>query len=179
MKNFRASNVVLTLLCRMVYFTDLDRVNVCHAASGFGMEFHFSRTEIGLAFSAFAYLRLPLPGVPDRWVGQRLLRRPAHPGPAGGCARVDLRRVSRTSRPAPARRFATGRGVQSIRSPRWAFKCQANASSSRWGVPATIEPCEVRLPRAIARPTSLRSGFAGLVRISCRPMCARIRIPHR
>jgi MFS family permease len=55
MKIFRASNVVLTLLCLMYFITYLDRVNVSSAAAGFGPEFHLSKTEIGLVFSAFAY----------------------------------------------------------------------------------------------------------------------------
>jgi MFS family permease len=55
MKIFRASNVVLTLLCLMYFITYLDRVNVSSAAAGFGPEFNLSKTEIGLVFSAFAY----------------------------------------------------------------------------------------------------------------------------
>src|SRR5713226_3858179 len=42
-------------------------------------------------------------------------------------------------------------------------------------------PCSVRPPRAMARRTSLSSGFAGLVSVSVRPMrqqYARIRIPQ-
>jgi MFS family permease len=52
---FRASNVVLLLLCAMYFITYLDRVNVSTAADGFGKEFGLSKTQIGLAFSAFAY----------------------------------------------------------------------------------------------------------------------------
>ena len=55
MKIFRASNVVLALLCLMYFITYLDRVNVSTAAAGFGPEFKLSKTEIGLVFSAFAY----------------------------------------------------------------------------------------------------------------------------
>ena len=55
MKIFRASNVVLSLLCLMYFITYLDRVNVSTAAAGFGPEFKLSKTEIGLVFSAFAY----------------------------------------------------------------------------------------------------------------------------
>jgi MFS family permease len=54
-KFFRASNVVLLLLCAMYFITYLDRVNVSTAAAGFAKEFHLSKTEIGLVFSAFAY----------------------------------------------------------------------------------------------------------------------------
>jgi MFS transporter, ACS family, glucarate transporter len=52
---FRASNVVLLLLCAMYFITYLDRVNVSTAADGFGKEFGLSKTQIGLVFSAFAY----------------------------------------------------------------------------------------------------------------------------
>ena len=55
MKIFRASNIVLALLCLMYFITYLDRVNVSTAAAGFGPEFKLSKTEIGLVFSAFAY----------------------------------------------------------------------------------------------------------------------------
>jgi len=54
-KIFRASNVVLMLLCAMYFITYLDRVNVSTAAAGFSKEFGLSKTEIGLVFSAFAY----------------------------------------------------------------------------------------------------------------------------
>src|ERR1700712_5046811 len=54
-KIFRASNVVLLLLCLMCFITYLDRVNVSTAAAGFGEDFGLSKTQIGLVFSAFAY----------------------------------------------------------------------------------------------------------------------------
>ena len=55
MKLFRATNIVLVLLCLMYFITYLDRVNVSTAAAGFGPEFGLSKTQIGLVFSAFAY----------------------------------------------------------------------------------------------------------------------------
>src|SRR5882757_8602181 len=55
MKVFRASNVILLLLCLMYFITYLDRVNVSTAAAGFGKDFNLNKTEIGLVFSAFAY----------------------------------------------------------------------------------------------------------------------------
>jgi len=55
MKLFRATNVVLAMLCVMYFVTYLDRVNVSTAAAGFGNEFGLNKTEIGLVFSAFAY----------------------------------------------------------------------------------------------------------------------------
>ena len=70
MKLFRASNIVLTMLCLMYFITYLDRVNVSSAASGFGTEFHLSKTEIGLVFSAFAYPYL-LFQIVGGWVSDR------------------------------------------------------------------------------------------------------------
>jgi MFS family permease len=55
MKIFRATNVVITMLCLMYFITYLDRVNVSTAAAGFGPEFGLSKTQIGVVFSAFAY----------------------------------------------------------------------------------------------------------------------------
>jgi MFS family permease len=55
MKLFRATNVVLGMLCLMYFITYLDRVNVSTAAAGFGPDFGLSKTQIGLVFSAFAY----------------------------------------------------------------------------------------------------------------------------
>ena len=55
MKLFRATNVVLMLLCLMYFITYLDRVNVSTAAAGFGKDFNLNKTEIGFVFSAFAY----------------------------------------------------------------------------------------------------------------------------
>lgn len=55
MKLFRATNVVIAMLCAMYFITYLDRVNVSTAAAGFGPEFGLSKTQIGLVFSAFAY----------------------------------------------------------------------------------------------------------------------------
>ncbi len=55
MKRFRATSIVLLMLCIMYFITYLDRVNVSTAAAGFGQEFGLNKTEIGLVFSAFAY----------------------------------------------------------------------------------------------------------------------------
>src|ERR1700730_17296355 len=52
---FRATTIVLLMLCLMYLITYLDRVNVSTAAAGFGKEFNLSKTQIGLVFSAFAY----------------------------------------------------------------------------------------------------------------------------
>jgi MFS transporter, ACS family, glucarate transporter len=58
MKLFRPTGIVLVLLCLMYFITYIDRVNVSTAsvsALGFGKEFHLSKTQIGLVFSAFGY----------------------------------------------------------------------------------------------------------------------------
>jgi len=55
MRLFRASNIVLALLCGMYFITYLDRVNVSAASVGFGPQFNLNKTEVGLVFSAFAY----------------------------------------------------------------------------------------------------------------------------
>lgn len=52
---FRATTLVLVMLCLMYFLTYLDRVNVSSAASGFGAEYNLSKTQIGFVFSAFAY----------------------------------------------------------------------------------------------------------------------------
>src|SRR5262245_25048840 len=55
MKRLRVTHVVLFLLTLMYFITYLDRVNVSTSSAGFGKEFGFSKTQIGLVFSAFAY----------------------------------------------------------------------------------------------------------------------------
>jgi MFS family permease len=70
MKLFRASNLVLLLLCLMYFITYLDRVNVSTAAAGFGPEFGLSKTQIGLVFSAFAYPYLVFQVI-GGWVSDR------------------------------------------------------------------------------------------------------------
>jgi len=54
----RPTSLVLVMLSLMYLITYIDRVNVSTAsvgALGFGEEFHLSKTQIGLVFSAFAY----------------------------------------------------------------------------------------------------------------------------
>jgi len=61
---------VLLLLCLMYAITYMDRVNVSTAADGFARELHFSKTEIGAVFSAFAYPYLIFQ-VAGGWVSDR------------------------------------------------------------------------------------------------------------
>ena len=52
---FKATNIVLGLLCVMYFITYVDRVNVGTAASAIQAELHLSNTQLGLIFSGFAY----------------------------------------------------------------------------------------------------------------------------
>ena len=54
-KLFKATNVVLGLLCVMYFITYIDRVNVSTAASDIQKELSLSNTQLGFIFSAFAY----------------------------------------------------------------------------------------------------------------------------
>jgi len=69
-RHLRATTIVLILLCLMYLITYLDRVNVSSAAEGFGSDFHLSKTQIGLVFSAFAYPYL-LFQIAGGWLGDR------------------------------------------------------------------------------------------------------------
>ena len=73
MKLFRPTGIVLLMLCLMYLITYIDRVNVSTAsvgALGFGKEFHLSKTQIGLVFSAFAYPYLVFQVI-GGWVSDR------------------------------------------------------------------------------------------------------------
>src|SRR5258708_699237 len=52
---FKATHVVLAMLCIMYFITYIDRVNIGTAASEIQKELHLSNTQLGLVFSAFAY----------------------------------------------------------------------------------------------------------------------------
>jgi MFS family permease len=76
-KYFRASNIVLVLLCAMYFLTYLDRVNIGAAAAPIKAQFHLTNTQLGLVFSGFAYpyLCCQVVGglISDRWGGRRTL----------------------------------------------------------------------------------------------------------
>lgn len=76
-KYFRASNIVLLLLCAMYFLTYLDRVNIGAAAAPIKEQFHLTNTQLGLVFSGFAYpyLCCQVVGglISDRWGGRRTL----------------------------------------------------------------------------------------------------------
>jgi len=67
---FKATHVVLAMLCVMYFITYIDRVNIGTAASDIQKELHLSNTQLGLVFSAFAYPYL-LFQVIGGWVGDR------------------------------------------------------------------------------------------------------------
>jgi MFS family permease len=67
---FKATHVVLAMLCIMYFITYVDRVNIGTAASDIQKELGLSNTQLGLVFSAFAYPYL-LFQVIGGWVGDR------------------------------------------------------------------------------------------------------------
>ena len=67
---FKATHVVLAMLCIMYFITYIDRVNISTAASEIQKELRLSNTQLGFAFSAFAYPYL-LFQVIGGWVGDR------------------------------------------------------------------------------------------------------------
>ena len=67
---FKATHVVLAMLCVMYLITYVDRVNISTAASEIQKELGLSNTQLGLVFSAFAYPYL-LFQVIGGWVGDR------------------------------------------------------------------------------------------------------------
>ena len=68
---FKATHVVLAMLCVMYFITYVDRVNISTAASEIQNELGLSNTQLGLVFSAFAYPYL-LFQVTGGWIGDRL-----------------------------------------------------------------------------------------------------------
>ena len=67
---FKATHVVLALLCVMYFITYVDRVNIGTAAGPIQKELGLSNTQLGLIFSAFAYPYL-LFQVFGGWVGDK------------------------------------------------------------------------------------------------------------
>ncbi len=74
---FKASNVVLVLLCLMYFITYVDRTNISSAAGPIKDQFHLTNFQMGLAFSAFAYPYLVCQVVggliSDKWGARRTL----------------------------------------------------------------------------------------------------------
>jgi MFS family permease len=67
---FKATHVVLALLCVMYFITYVDRVNIGTAATAIQKELGLSNTQLGLVFSAFAYPYLVFQVI-GGWVGDR------------------------------------------------------------------------------------------------------------
>jgi MFS family permease len=67
---FKATHVVLAMLCVMYFITYVDRVNISTAASGIQKDLGLSNTQLGFVFSAFAYPYL-LFQVVGGWVGDQ------------------------------------------------------------------------------------------------------------
>ncbi len=66
----KATHFVLGMVCVMYFITYVDRVNIGTAASDIQKELGLSNTQLGFAFSAFAYPYL-LFQVAGGWVGDR------------------------------------------------------------------------------------------------------------
>src|SRR5271156_1359243 len=67
---FKATHVVLAMLCIMYFITYIDRVNVSTAASDIQSELGLSNAQLGFVFSAFAYPYLAFQVV-GGWVGDK------------------------------------------------------------------------------------------------------------
>ncbi|HXJ80248.1 MAG TPA: MFS transporter, partial [Candidatus Methylomirabilis sp.] len=70
LRRFGTTSIVLFLLCLMYGITYIDRVNIGTAASAIQKEFHLSNTQLGFAFSAFAYPYLLLQ-IWGGWIADR------------------------------------------------------------------------------------------------------------
>ena len=80
-KRFKATDIVLFLLCMMYFITNIDRVNIGTAAGAIQDEFNLSNVQLGLIFSAFAYPYLVFQVI-GGWVGDRF-------GPRRVCSYTD------------------------------------------------------------------------------------------
>src|SRR6516164_6581088 len=69
-KYLSATNTVLFLLCAVYLITYVDRVNISTAAGAMKGELHLNNTELGFAFSAFAYPYAVFQII-GGWVGDR------------------------------------------------------------------------------------------------------------
>ncbi len=52
----KASTLILLLICSIYFVVYVDRVNISVAAGDLRQEFHLTNSELGVAFSAYAYL---------------------------------------------------------------------------------------------------------------------------
>lgn len=70
-RRVKATNVVLLIICLMYLITYIDRVNIGTAAPAIQADLGLSATELGLAFSAFAY-PYAFFQIAGGWLGDRL-----------------------------------------------------------------------------------------------------------
>ena len=71
MRLFRASNIVLLIICLMYLVTYIDRVNIATAAPLLQKDLNIDATTLGLALSAFAY-PYAFFQIAGGWLGDRL-----------------------------------------------------------------------------------------------------------
>ncbi|WP_336492672.1 MFS transporter, partial [Methylobacterium nigriterrae] len=71
LSRFKATDRVLLIICLMYLITYIDRVNIGTAAPAMQKELGLSNTELGLAFSAFAY-PYAFFQIAGGWLGDRL-----------------------------------------------------------------------------------------------------------
>ena len=69
MRRFGVSNTVLLIICLMYLILYVDRVNISTAAPLIKADLGLSNTQLGLAFSAFAYPYAPRRRRPAWWEG--------------------------------------------------------------------------------------------------------------
>ena len=67
----KAPDIVLVIICLMYLVTYIDRVNIGTAASAMQTDLGLTNTQLGLAFSAFAYPYAFLQ-IAGGWLGDRL-----------------------------------------------------------------------------------------------------------
>ena len=75
---FKATHVVLAMLCVMYFITYVDRVNISTAASEIQKELGLTNTQLGLVFSAFSWTYTPFQ-LPGGWLVDRVHPRILYP----------------------------------------------------------------------------------------------------
>src|ERR1700749_5155732 len=68
---FKTTNIVLLVICLMYLITYIDRVNIATAAPPMQKDLGLSNTELGIAFSAFAY-PYAFFQIAGGWLGDRM-----------------------------------------------------------------------------------------------------------
>jgi MFS family permease len=140
MRRFSVSKTVLLIICLMYLILYVDRVNISTAAPLIKADLGLSNTQLGLAFSAFAYpyaLFQLIGGYFGDKFGARLTlcvsglivcAATAATGAVGGLASLFAARLA----------LGIGEGVQPQRAP-WRFGCR-----SAVGVSPRVSPIRLR-----------------------------------